>query len=441
MRPLESCLASFRQWLYLPDPGALEVAIATAAANYAEGDALWLLLVGAPGSGKTEILIPLGSLPDARLVATLTEGGLLSGTPKHERSKSASGGLLRELGAFGILIAKDFGSILSMNRDTRAVLLAALREIYDGAWTRHVGVDGGKSLSWQGKVAIIGGCTPAIDSHHAVLSAMGERFLLYRIHVADARSHAASAIGHIGREREMREQLAEAVTAVVDDADQDVLVSHPGPEARSRLIDLAQLVARARSSVERDGYKREIELVPDSEAPGRLSIQLLKLLNGLLAIGVAEQRAWELVTKTALDSMPAIRRGVLDCLIAADGARTTTEVALTVDYPTSTTRRTLEDLAAHGVLQRASLGKGKPDLWHLAEWVFELKPLSFSEKSVQAGVGVGRTSDSSLHMATDISEKASDADPLGALFDAAYLDAIGSDMDAEAAAMAEELEL
>jgi len=33
----------------------------------------------------------------------------------------------------------------------KAEVLAALRELFDGAWTRHLGADGGKPLSWNGK--------------------------------------------------------------------------------------------------------------------------------------------------------------------------------------------------------------------------------------------------------------------------------------------------
>ena len=98
-----------------------------------------------------------------------------------EKVRDAKGGLLRQIGAFGVILCKDFTSVLSMHRDTRGPVLAALREIYDGAWVRHVGVDGGRTLAWSGKVALIAGCTPMIDSHHAVMAAMGERFMLYRL--------------------------------------------------------------------------------------------------------------------------------------------------------------------------------------------------------------------------------------------------------------------
>ena len=85
------------------------------------------------GGGKTEILGGISRLPDVHPAATVTEAALLSGTSKRDRSATAKGGLLREIGDFGIILAKDFGSVLSMHRDARGAVLAALREIYDGA--------------------------------------------------------------------------------------------------------------------------------------------------------------------------------------------------------------------------------------------------------------------------------------------------------------------
>jgi hypothetical protein len=79
-------------------------------------------------------------------------------------------------------------------------------------------------------------------------------------------------------------------------------------------VAISTLAVRCRSSVERDGRTREVELVPEAEAPARLALVLLRLLNALRAIGVDEPTAWRLVTKCALDSMPALRRKALSYL-------------------------------------------------------------------------------------------------------------------------------
>jgi len=352
----------FQTWLHLPDTGSLDVVLGTVAANRIDGDPVWLLLVGPPGGGKSEVLNAVSHLPDAHPTGTLTEAALLSGTPKKEQANDSKGGLLRAIGDRGIIVCKDFGSVLSMNRDARSHVLAALREVYDGAWTRHVGTDGGRTLAWAGRVGLIGGCTPTIDRHHAVMGAMGERFTFYRLPPVEARTQARRALGHSGKEKEMRRQL--------QDAADSTLAQLGTPRSRTAeeddlLISLATLVVRARSAVERDGYRRDIELVPGSEAPTRLVIMLARLLDGLDAIGCDRNLAMRHVQKVAFDSVPALRLAVLRSL-HDDGTQDTNAISETVRHPTQTTRRSLEDLVAHGLVECTRQGDGKAHIWSLS---------------------------------------------------------------------------
>ncbi|MEJ7696242.1 MAG: hypothetical protein WKF78_06400 [Candidatus Limnocylindrales bacterium] len=99
-----------------------------------------------------------------------------------------------------------------MNRDARAAVLAALRRDLrrrlDAA--RRDGRRIGRS-AWSGKVGMIAGCTPAIDSHHAVIGIMGERFVFYRLPAVDPEAQVRRALGHVGRETAMRAELTTAV--------------------------------------------------------------------------------------------------------------------------------------------------------------------------------------------------------------------------------------
>ena len=88
----------------------------------------------------------------------------------------------------------------------------------------------------------------------------------------------------------------------------------PRPGDKGRLVALAALAVRCRSAVERDGYRREIHLVPEAEAPARLVLTLARLLLGMQAIGVPEDEAWRVIFKCALDSMPQLRRDVFELL-------------------------------------------------------------------------------------------------------------------------------
>ena len=363
---LDQVLTVFRRWLYLPDSGMVEIALATVAANRIRGDPVWLLLTGPPSSGKTETLNALLRLPSMYPVATLTEAALLSGTSRRDRTPDATGGLLCEIGGFGIIVLKDFTSILSMNRDKRQALLAALREVYDGAWTRPVGVDGGLRLEWSGKVGLIGGVTSAIDSAHAVMSSMGQRFAQYRLPRTDADLQARRAIEKTGSEEAMRAELAGAVLDFFAGLDFE-RSPHLSAADRDWIVPLTTLVATCRSAVERNSHSREIELIHDPEAPARLTRMFAQLVRGLQLIGASARRQRELIVKVGLDCIPPVRRLALEALLKQSNPLTTAEIAEGAGYPEQTIRRALQDLKCHGIVE-ACAPHSIVDRWCVASY-------------------------------------------------------------------------
>lgn len=369
---LDTILERCKHWLYMPDTGPIEVVLGAVAANKLPGDPVWLLQVGTPGSGKTEVLNTIINVIDIYQVAILTEASLLSGTPRRD-APDAKGGLLKQMGEFGILQIKDFGSVLSLNRDSRGPILAALREIYDGSWTRYVGSEGGRTLSWKGKCGLIGGATPSIDGFYAVMAILGERFAYYRLPTTSDTNKAQKALTHAGHEAEMRYELSSLVADFFNRLDMSKPVELTEAE-NDKLTNLAVFSARCRSPVERDVYaSREIQLIPGVEAPTRLVKVLSQLLRGLQTIGIPKARAWELVQKTGLDSMPALRQNVLLAMLAPDAVDEfiTSGLAMQLGYPTNTTRRTLEDMACYGIVERDKGGKNNADLWSVSRWTRE----------------------------------------------------------------------
>ena len=89
--------------------------------------------------------------------------------------------------------------------------------------------------------------------------------------------------------------------------------------AAEHLDDLAIVCCYGRAVVPRNAYgRREIEGLAIVEEPPRLVAQLLLLARGLLALELPEPAAVALCRRAALDSMPAVRRGLLAVLADAD---------------------------------------------------------------------------------------------------------------------------
>ena len=77
------------------------------------------------------------------------------------------------MGERGVLVFKDFTTVVSEHDSTRNRLFACLREIYDGRFTRLLGTKGGRTFEWEGKAGLIGGVTEAIDTVNLGLPASG----------------------------------------------------------------------------------------------------------------------------------------------------------------------------------------------------------------------------------------------------------------------------
>jgi hypothetical protein len=371
-KTLAQVITAFDKWLILRDHKPIYAVLGTIAANLLPGDPVWLGIIAPPSSAKTELLNSASRLPFTEAVGTLTTPALLSGTPKRQRDKTAKGGLLYKIGAFGILVLKDFGSVLSMRPDTKAEVLAALREVYDGAWTRHLGTDGGRTLSWAGKIGLIFGATEAYDDHYSIIGSLGDRFLLCRLGSSYG-GQLKKAFDHKGTTtKTMRDELAAAVAGLFTTP----LVEPPpfSEEEFQRLDNVVALVVRLRAHVTRDRYSREIENIHGAEGPGRIGLCLERLFCGLVAIGFPRPCALHLIEDIAMDSTPPIRRHAFEILTGTPTS--TRDIAHAIRLPTTTTRRALEELVAQNLATRSRKKtedgeekEGGVDLWALdPEW-------------------------------------------------------------------------
>ncbi len=354
----------FRRWLgdeY--DLAALDIVLAAAAVEKLGGDPVWLLVISGSGNAKTETV---GSLvgSGAYITSTITsEGALLSATSGKEKAKDAHGGLLRKVGGRGVIVIKDFTSIISMNRDLRTTVLGALREVYDGRWERNVGTDGGRTLTWEGRIVLIGATTTAYDSAHAVVSAMGDRFALVRMDSTAGRLTAGrQALANVNHEAQMRSDLSGSVAelmraimperAEIDDDVMDVL------------LQAADLVTLSRTAVETDFRGEPLE-AHAPEMPTRYAKQLGQIVRGSLAIGMTKEQAIRAALRVARDSVPPFRLACLEYVLANPGS-SSRSVAKGIGKPGTSTDRTLQALNAIGLIEKED-APGHAWSWHLTD--------------------------------------------------------------------------
>jgi hypothetical protein len=227
-------------------------------------------------------------------------------------------------------------------------VLAAFREIYDGKWERNVGISGGRTLTWIGRITIVAACTTAWDTAHSVIATMGDRFVIVRSNSRVGRvASALKAIQNTGQEGAMRAELAAAVGGLINNAPKtEYQLSDPEID---RLVKLANIVTWTRTGIERD-YKGDVIDAHAPEMPTRFVKQLTQLVRGAVAIGIPAARAMQLASRCARDSMAPLRRDILLDL-AAHPHSCPQDVHTRITRPRTTTQRELMGLHMLGLLE------------------------------------------------------------------------------------------
>jgi hypothetical protein len=334
-------------YVHLDDPGHVWFALAVAASAALDGDPLWGMLIGPSSSGKTEAIRALDTL--AEPIDEVTAPALLSWT--HGRKPQPTGVLTR-IGTRGLVTVGDFSTVLATSdRGGRDQLFALLRRVYDGQVTRDLG-NAPVPLRWSGRLTLLAACTPAIDNYASHADQLGPRWLYYRLAAASSaakRATSRKARLRAGQLASHRRQAAELTGRLVGAAHRTVGIVQLSPAAAEHLDDLAIVCCYGRAVVPRNAYgRREVEGLAIVEEPPRLVAQLVLLARGLLALGLEEPAAVALCRRAALDSMPAVRRGLLQVLADADEV-TVSEASRRVGCHRHVARMALEELAAIGL--------------------------------------------------------------------------------------------
>jgi len=361
--------AHAEKWFYRPDLEAVEILLSCVIAHRSnQPEPCWCFFVGPSGSGKTALLIKSASaVPKTFVEGALTQHSLLS------FYSAVPQGLLVDAiakGGDGIVMFKDFTTILTMNDQSRAEIVGQLREVYDGEFKRRTGVG---EYHWKGKVTVLAACTPALEKAWSVQRDMGERFLTVRWPRSGGEALAVKAGEQQGHEEEIAKTTAALGREVVCSrvAAPGVRLSLPSLNVAQlkQLAALAELVATLRPQVSR-AKGGEIVEVPGCEEPGRVhkSLSLIVRAHASVWNGEVCDDDLRLAKRVARDSVPLRRLVVLEHMVAGETI-SVADLAKRNKVPQGTVRYNLEELEALGAVERvASPSFGGDDCeWRLRE--------------------------------------------------------------------------
>lgn len=362
----QEVLDEIKKTYIIKDEGIIKLLCATVISNRKNktDKPIWLMIIQGSSSGKT-ILTQLFSKcgPWVVEVDTFSTNTLASGFGGDGRDYS-----LLHKANYGILVFKDFTTILSMNPDGLNEIMGQLRGIYDGKFDRPLG--NGKGTTWKGKIGIIAVGTTEVQRKMRYYAQNGERFLNYIPEIADSIELGMRAMKNQKNIEEQENYLADLVSKFInqklcEEYDESRLVPE---ELEMNMVEVANFCTLARSPVNMNRKNPCIvDYVPEREQPPRMAMMLKNMAMGLMHIDndnrLSEENS-QIIYKVALDSIPADRKLVL-LILAKYRNATTKNLAIRLNLTTETVRAWLVQVNALRMVDRLS-GTGRSgDGWEL----------------------------------------------------------------------------
>lgn len=365
MATIQEIRKYYQEVFYVEDPTLIDLLLALSLSVHTQSDSIWLLIIGAPSSGKTEFVNILSGLPYSHQVSTLTENAFLSGMGGSDGKEKS---LLHKIGDKGILLMKDYTSILSLKEELRKKILGDMREIYEQKLTKATG--NGRDMEWKGKINFVGAVTDSIYLNEGDDASMGRRTIDYVMpHFSDEVriKMAKRSSRNIGDANVKRERIKEIVAEYIEERRQNMPLVFPDlpEELEDELIMIADFSTKMRTATKRD-FHGNLTFAPGSELPMRMANQLTILAQVLVYQNEGElsKEHHDILIKLALDSISRQRRITLQCMAKYDRV-TTKGVAQALNYPTKTTLQWLEDVNVLKGCRRVMVGT--TDMWELDE--------------------------------------------------------------------------
>lgn len=365
-RPLNYQEVENKVLAFLPNAqiGLKIVLAVSVSCNFPNSHMLWMLLVGVPSSGKTDLVRLMKDAESAYYLDNLTQNAFISGERVTKSQKVYD---LLPLINKKCLIIKDWTSIFSLDEKMTKKLLGDLVGIYDKEFTKFSSRRG--NISYQSSFSQLGCITPAtLNRHTQYMNMVGPRFLCYSMPTStgeDAEKSYESIFTNANRsliEKEARLYVSSYLNQIIQKPFSIKPLSKP---AQAYLRTIAELMSNCRgivllqSSTFKNDEGEEVKYYEVSdvqiEEPWR-AVQQIILLGQYLAfvVGCAEVTTEELsiIKEVVISSMPADRSQALRTIKEQGGTITAKQLSDSFDRSIKTSRRLLDELAALKVLEK-----------------------------------------------------------------------------------------
>jgi len=346
---------------------------------------LWVLIVGPPGTGKTETanlvrhyhhVHPLDNVASAK--------SLVSGAVNAKGKKAKD--LLAEFNG-KCVVMKDMSDMLS--GDDRAVkaILGTLTNVFDGDYDKGIGTafDGPATIKVSSKFSLVGCCVAKVlAGREELMARLGSRYLCYRVPIVGKPKPGPEPYAPKGARKTLHNVIASRLREHLDAAEPLVLKTVLTDDQEVYVTTLARLVALARTGAsdqrytDSDDRPRYHHVLDDPEDHHRVREQFIVLLRGLAAFNLRTTPAAgdvQLVQRVALGTLPRIRADILalmrtqPVMIGGYAGVVVSQTAEALGLSNEGVRGVLTDMTKLGVLVREPLAyqgpTSKGDFYHL----------------------------------------------------------------------------
>lgn len=315
----KSCLA---QHFVIDDWQAVDIVLACVVAHKCGGEMLWLRIIGASGSGKTEILRSVMAIPEGYIetLETLTPSAIRRGlqlikkdkqNPENYKKIQMEPTLLERLDT-KLVITKELAPLLTRNHESRLEIFGLLRSVHDGELDADYGSLQGhiKQKCWFDWIL---GTTSYVESQNQLEMQLGSRFTDIRWGSPSTREQAMSkAYDNVHNLNAIRQELGATVTSTVAHADPNFAYFEP----EGWFFIMCNLLAILRTPVPRNPYTKEVELPPEPELGTRIAQNFGKICWGLRMLGINDFKPY--IARLVWDGLPIHRRNVLKAVLALE---------------------------------------------------------------------------------------------------------------------------